>query len=243
MRGPCVGIFIRARTASVFYLSGRKKRWLMELWEIALTGFSLAMDAFVVSMCKGVEMKKFIFKYALLIAVSFALFQMIMPLIGWGVVTLLRGAIEGGTANGVEIIQKSDHWIAFILLGFLGVKMIADSIKPWCKKRRAVKRGEEYEEETPAADAPVKLGVKTLLVMSVATSIDALAVGVTFGLLESTNIWIAIGIIGAITLVLCLTGVVIGIKVGAKFQHKAEFLGGLVLIALGLKILIEHLIA
>ena len=87
------------------------------------------------------------------------------------------------------------------------------------------------------------MGVKTLLVMSVATSIDALAVGVTFGLLESINIWIAIGIIGAITLVLCLIGVVIGIKVGAKFQHKAEFLGGLVLIALGLKILIEHLIA
>ena len=215
----------------------------MELWEIALTGFSLAMDAFAVSMCKGVEMKKFIFRYALLIAGSFALFQMLMPLIGWGVVTLLRGAIEGGTANGVEIIQKSDHWIAFILLGFLGVKMIADSIKPWYKKRRAIKRGEEYEEETPAADAPVKLGVKTLLVMSVATSIDALAVGVTFGLLESINIWIAIGIIGAITLVLCLIGVVIGIKVGAKFQHKAEFLGGLVLIALGLKILIEHLIA
>ena len=215
----------------------------MELWEIALTGLSLAMDAFAVSMCKGVEMKKFIFKYALLIAGSFALFQMLMPLIGWGVVTLLRGAIEGGTANGVEIIQKSDHWIAFILLGFLGVKMIADSIKPWYKKRRAVKRGEEYEEETPAADAPVKLGVNTLLVMSVATSIDALAVGVTFGLLESINIWIAIGIIGAITLVLCLIGVVIGIKVGAKFQHKAEFLGGLVLIALGLKILIEHLIA
>ena len=107
MRGPCVGIFIRARTASVFYLSGRKKRWLMELWEIALTGFSLAMDAFAVSMCKGVEMKKFIFRYALLIAGSFALFQMIMPLIGWGVVTLLRGAIEGGTANGVEIIQRS----------------------------------------------------------------------------------------------------------------------------------------
>ena len=216
----------------------------MELWEIALTGLSLAMDAFAVSMCKGVEMKKFIFKYALLIAGSFALFQMLMPLIGWGAVTLLRGAIESGTESGVEIIQKSDHWIAFILLAFLGIKMIADSLKPWCKKRRALKWGEEYTEEDAAdPDAPVRLGVKTLLVMSVATSIDALAVGVTFGLLENINIWLSIGIIGAITLVLCFAGVAIGVKVGARFRHKAEFLGGLVLIALGLKILIEHLIA
>ncbi len=215
----------------------------MELWEIALTGLSLAMDAFAVSMCKGVEMKKFIFKYALLIAGSFALFQMLMPLIGWGAVTLLRGAIESGTESGVEIIQKSDHWIAFILLAFLGIKMMADSLKPWCKKRRALRRGEEYVQETPDSNAPVKLGVKTLFVMSVATSIDALAVGVTFGLLENINIWISIGIIGAITLAVCLIGVVIGIKVGAKFQHKAEFLGGVVLIAIGLKILIEHLMA
>ena len=87
------------------------------------------------------------------------------------------------------------------------------------------------------------MGVKTLLVMSIATSIDALAVGVTFGLLESINIWEAIGIIGAITLAVCFVGVIIGVKVGAKFRHKAEFLGGLVLIALGLKILIEHLTA
>ena len=215
----------------------------MELWEIALTGLSLAMDAFAVSMCKGVEMKKFIFKYALLIAGSFALFQMLMPLIGWGAVTLLRGAIESGTESGVEIIQKSDHWIAFILLALLGIKMMADSLKPWCKKRRALRRGEEYVQETPDSNAPVKLGVKTLFVMSVATSIDALAVGVTFGLLENINIWISIGIIGAITLAVCLIGVVIGIKVGAKFQHKAEFLGGVVLIAIGLKILIEHLMA
>ena len=215
----------------------------MELWEIALTGLSLAMDAFAVSMCKGVEMKKFIFKYALLIAGSFALFQMLMPLIGWGAVTLLRGAIESGTESGVEIIQKSDHWIAFILLAFLGIKMMADSLKPWCKKRRALRRGEEYVQETPDSNAPVKLGVKTLFVMSVATSIDALAVGVTFGLLENINIWISIGIIGAITLAVSLIGVVIGIKVGAKFQHKAEFLGGVVLIAIGLKILIEHLMA
>ena len=215
----------------------------MELWEIALTGLSLAMDAFAVSMCKGVEMKKFILKYAILIAGSFALFQMLMPLIGWGVVTLLRGAIESGSERGVEIIEQSDHWIAFALLALLGIKMIVDSIKPWCKKRRALKRGEEYIEEEADPSAPVKVGVKTLLVMSIATSIDALAVGVTFGLLESINIWEAIGIIGAITLAVCFVGVISGVKVGAKFRHKAEFLGGLVLIALGLKILIEHLTA
>ncbi len=215
----------------------------MQLWEIALTGLSLAMDAFAVSMCKGVEMKKFIFKFALAIAGSFALFQMLMPLIGWCVVTLLREAIESGSDTGVHIIEQSDHWIAFALLGFLGVKMIIDAVKPWFKKRRALKRGEEYVEEAPDPDAPVRLGVKTLLVMSVATSIDALAVGVTFGLLENINIWTSIGIIGAITFTLCLVGVLIGVKVGARFQHKAEFLGGVVLIALGIKILVEHLIA
>lgn len=215
----------------------------MQLWEIALTGLSLAMDAFAVSMCKGVEMKKFIFKFALAIAGSFALFQMLMPLIGWVVVTLLREAIESGSDIGVQIIEQSDHWIAFALLGFLGVKMIIDAVKPWFKKRRALKRGEEYVEEAPDPDAPVRLGVKTLLVMSVATSIDALAVGVTFGLLENINIWTSIGIIGAITFTLCLVGVLIGVKVGARFQHKAEFLGGVVLIALGIKILVEHLIA
>lgn len=215
----------------------------MQLWEIALTGLSLAMDAFAVSMCKGVEMKKFIFKFALAIAGSFALFQMLMPLIGWGVVTLLREAIESGSHTGVQIIEQSDHWIAFALLGFLGVKMIIDAVKPWFKERRALKRGEEYVEEAPDPDAPVRLGIKTLLVMSVATSIDALAVGVTFGLLENINIWTSIGIIGAITFALCLVGVLIGVKVGARFQHKAEFLGGVVLIALGIKILVEHLIA
>ncbi len=215
----------------------------MQLWEIALTGLSLAMDAFAVSMCKGVAMKKFIFKFALAIAGSFALFQMLMPLIGWGVVTLLREAIESGSDTGVQIIEQSDHWIAFALLGFLGVKMIIDAVKPWFKKRRALKRGEEYVEEAPDPDAPVRLGIKTLLVMSVATSIDALAVGVTFGLLENINIWTSIGIIGATTFALCLVGVLIGVKVGARFQHKAEFLGGVVLIALGIKILVEHLIA
>ena len=215
----------------------------MQLWEIALTGLSLAMDAFAVSMCKGVEMKKFIFKFALAIAGSFALFQMLMPLIGWGVVTLLREAIESGSDIGVQIIEQSDHWIAFALLGFLGVKMIIDAVKPWFKERRALKRGEEYVEEAPDPAAPVRLGIKTLLVMSVATSIDALAVGVTFGLLENINIWTSIGIIGAITFTLCLVGVLIGVKVGARFQHKAEFLGGVVLIALGIKILVEHLIA
>ena len=215
----------------------------MQLWEIALTGLSLAMDAFAVSMCKGVEMKKFIFKFALAIAGSFALFQMLMPLIGWVVVTLLREAIESGSDTGVQIIEQSDNWIAFALLGFLGVKMIIDAVKPWFKKRRALKRGEKYVEEALDPDAPVRLGVKTLLVMSVATSIDALAVGVTFGLLENINIWTSIGIIGAITFTLCLVGVLIGVKVGARFQHKAESLGGVVLIALGIKILVEHLIA
>ncbi len=189
----------------------------MTVWEILLIGLGVSADAFAVSMCKGVEMKKIIWKYALLIALFFGGFQMIMPLIGWGAGSLFQ-----------KYITEFDHWIAFGLLLLLGGKMIYDGIFDKDEK----KEGDE--------DKPLKLGLGTLLVMAIATSIDALAVGVTFAFL-SVNIWLAVGIIGATTFTFSLVGVGIGVKVGDKFRNKAEILGGVILILLGVKILLEHL--
>lgn len=189
----------------------------MTVWEILLIGLGVSADAFAVSMCKGVEMKKIIWKYALLIALFFGGFQMIMPLIGWGAGSLFQ-----------KYITEFDHWIAFGLLLFLGGKMIYDGIFDKDEK----KEGDE--------DKPLKLGFFTLLVMAIATSIDALAVGVTFAFLK-VNVWIAVSIIGATTFSFSLVGVGIGVKVGDKFKNKAEILGGVILILLGVKILLEHL--
>lgn len=186
----------------------------MSILEICLVGLGLAADAFAVAMCKGVEMKKFVLKYALVIALFFGVFQAVMPLIGWAVASTFE-----------RYITAYDHWIAFGLLVILGGKMIWDSFK----------KDREDEEEKP-----LNIGFKTLLLMAVATSIDALAVGVTFAFLQ-VNVWVAIALIGSITFVLSFVGVVIGVKLGDKFEKKAEFVGGLILILIGVKILLEHL--
>ena len=188
----------------------------MSIWEILLIGLGLSADAFAVSMCKGVEMQKFIFKYALLIALFFGGFQMLMPLIGWAAGTLFE-----------KYITQFDHWIAFGLLLLLGGKMIYDGIF-------------DNDEQKEGEEKPLKLGFVTLLVMAIATSIDALAVGVTFAFLK-VNIWMAVSIIGATTFAFSLVGVGIGVKVGDKFKNKAEIFGGVILILIGLKILLEHL--
>lgn len=186
----------------------------MSVLEICLVGLGLAADAFAVAMCKGVEMKKFVLKYALVIALFFGVFQAVMPLIGWAVASTFE-----------QYITDYDHWIAFGLLFVLGGKMIWDSIK------------KDDEAET---EKPLNIGFKTLLLMAVATSIDALAVGVTFAFLQ-VNVWAAIALIGAITFALSFAGVFIGVKLGDKFEKKAEFFGGLILILIGVKILLEHL--
>lgn len=188
----------------------------MSIWEILLIGLGVTADAFAVSMCKGVEMKKFIFKYALLIALFFGGFQMLMPLIGWAAGTLFE-----------KYITQFDHWIAFGLLLLLGGKMIYDGIF-------------DKDEQKEGEEKPLKLGFVTLLVMAIATSIDALAVGVTFAFLK-VNIWMAVSIIGATTFAFSLVGVGIGVKVGDKFKNKAEIFGGVILILIGVKILLEHL--
>ena len=188
----------------------------MSILEIFLIGLGVSADAFAVSMCKGVEMKKFILKYALLIALFFGGFQMLMPIIGWAAGTLFE-----------KYITEFDHWIAFGLLLFLGGKMIYDGIF-------------DRDDNKDGEEKPMKLGFFTLLVMAIATSIDALAVGVTFAFLK-VNVWIAVSIIGATTFSFSLVGVGIGVKVGDKFKNKAEIPGGVILILLGVKILLEHL--
>ena len=188
----------------------------MELWEIFVTGVALAMDAFAVSICKGIKMSKLRKSHIVLIAVFFGGFQMLMPLIGW-----LLGS------QFVEYIAKFDHWIAFGLLAFIGVKMAIESFK---KDDDCCCKGEE------------KLDIKELFMLAVATSIDALAVGITFALYPEINIVSSISIIGIVTFVLCAVGVVIGHKFGAKFKSKAELLGGVALVLIGLKLLIEGLL-
>lgn len=185
--------------------------------EILLTGIGLAMDAFAVSICKGIKMPKLKKRYIALIAVFFGGFQMLMPLIGWLLGTQL-----------VQYISAFDHWIAFALLAFIGGKMAIESFK---------------KDEDECESCSDGLDIKELFLLAIATSIDALAVGITFSLYPDTNIVTSISIIGAVTFVICSAGVVIGHKFGSKFKSKAELLGGIVLVGIGLKLLIEGLIA
>ena len=183
----------------------------MELFEIIVIAIGLAMDAFAVSVCKGLSMKKIDWKKAIIIAVYFGIFQALMPVLGY---------FLGSSFSA--FVQKVDHWIAFILLSIIGVNMIKESTD------------DEVEKRNDNVD------FKTMVVLAIATSIDALAVGVTFAFFE-VNILIAISIIGIITFILSIFGVIIGNKFGDKFQNKAEFAGGIILIIIGLKILLEHL--
>lgn len=183
----------------------------MELFEIIVIAIGLAMDAFAVSVCKGLSMKKIDWKKAIIIAVYFGAFQALMPVLGY---------FLGSSFSA--FVQKVDHWIAFILLSIIGVNMIKESTD------------DEVEKRNDNVD------FKTMVVLAIATSIDALAVGVTFAFFE-VNILLAISIIGIITFILSIFGVIIGNKFGDKFQNKAELAGGIILIIIGVKILLEHL--
>ena len=183
----------------------------MELFEIIVIAIGLAMDAFAVSVCKGLSMKKIDWKKAIIIAVYFGIFQALMPVLGY---------FLGSSFSA--FVQKVDHWIAFILLSIIGVNMIKESTD------------DEVEKRNDNVD------FKTMVVLAIATSIDALAVGVTFAFFE-VNILLAISIIGIITFILSIFGVIIGNKFGDKLQNKAELAGGIILIIIGVKILLEHL--
>jgi putative Mn2+ efflux pump MntP len=170
------------------------------------------MDAFAVSITLGLSVKKPKTKELLIPALYFGLFQALMPLIGY-----FAGI------NFANKIQSVDHWVAFVLLGFIGGKMIKDSFS---------------KDENKVKEKPFQFS--TMLLLAVSTSIDALAVGITFAFFE-INIFMAIIIIGLTTFCISTGGVKIGNIFGAKYKSKAEFIGGAILVILGLKILIEHL--
>ena len=180
-----------------------------------LTGVGLSMDAFAVAICQGLCMKKLNWRYAAIIALFFGGFQALMPLIGW----LLGSQFAG-------YIQSIDHWVSFALLALIGGNMVREALSP--------------EEEETACAVTVKLDYKQLFLMAVATSIDALAVGVTFAFLE-VEILPAITIIGCTSFVLSMAGVAVGNFFGSRYKKRAELSGGIILILLGLKILLEHL--
>lgn len=182
--------------------------------ELVLIAIGLSMDAFAVSLCKGLCMKKLNLRQGLIISLFFGGFQFGMPLIGW----LLGKQFE-------RYITPVDHWIAFALLVYIGGKMIWEAIA-------------DKQEEVCPVDTRLNYG--DLLVMAIATSIDALAVGITFAFLQ-TPILPAVIEIGVITFALSLLGVMIGHRFGTRFKAKAEIGGGVVLILIGIKILLEHL--
>lgn len=184
--------------------------------ELIIIATGLAMDAFAVSVCKGLNMKKLDVKQTALIAVFFGGFQAGMPLIGWFI-----------GSKFAHYIESIDHWVTFILLGFIGGKMIWEAIK-----------GDDECEECGES----KLDLKELIALSIATSIDALAVGVTFAFqYETVEALTVIGLTGIITASLSAVGVFIGHKFGAKYKSKAELTGGLVLVLIGVKFLLEGL--
>ena len=180
----------------------------MKIYELIIISFSLSMDAFSVSICKGLQFNKNIKRYALILSLSFSLFQMLMPILGY---------FLGNSLN--TYFLKFNKLIAFVLLCIVGVNMIKES----------------FEKENMSNT----LTFKELIVLSIATSIDAFSVGLTFSLFQ-VNLGLAISLIGIITFIVCFIGVLIGKIIGNKFEKLSEILGGIVLVIMSLKFLLEH---
>ena len=184
--------------------------------ELLLLAIGLSMDAFAVSVCKGLCMKRLNLRQATVVALFFGGFQALMPLVGWALGTQFE-----------QFITPVDHWIAFVLLALIGGKMLWDAFH------------EDDEELSCPADG--KLDLRELVMLAVATSIDALAVGITFALLPDVNVPLAVCLIGITTFVCSAAGLKVGNLFGLKYKAKAELAGGIILILIGLKILLEHL--
>ena len=184
----------------------------MSIIEIALIGVGLAMDAFAVSICKGLAMRRMNYKKAIIIAAFFGVFQALMPALGYVLGTTF--------ANKIAAI---DHWIAFILLALIGANMIKEALS---------------SDDVECQDDSLRLG--DLIMLSIATSIDALAVGITFAFFN-VSLLLSVSMIGIITFIICVIGVKVGNVFGEKYKSKAELAGGLILIVMGAKILIDHL--
>ena len=184
----------------------------MGLLELFILAIGLSMDAFAVAICKGLATQKVQLKHMAITGAWFGGFQALMPFIGY----ILGKAFE-------KYVTAVDHWIAFVLLGGIGISMLREAFSK--------------EENTTDCD----FGIKPMFLMAVATSIDALAVGITFALLPDVNIIAAVSFIGVITFLLSALGVRIGSIVGGKYKSRAEIAGGVILIILGAKILLQHL--
>lgn len=184
----------------------------MSIIEIALIGVGLAMDAFAVSICKGLAMRRMNYKKAIIIAAFFGVFQALMPALGYVLGTTF--------ANKIAAI---DHWIAFILLALIGANMIKEALS---------------SDDDECQDDSLRLG--DLIMLSIATSIDALAIGITFAFFN-VSLLLSVSMIGIITFIICVIGVKVGNVFGEKYKSKAELAGGLILIVMGAKILIDHL--
>ena len=193
----------------------------MGIGELLLLAVGVSMDAFAVSICKGLAMKKATLKASMTCGVWFGGFQALMPTIGFFLGTLFA-----------EAIQAVDHWVAFVLLGIIGINMLKEAFETQeCSCCGNCDCGEKNTD----------LSVKTMFVMAVATSIDALAVGISLAMAGNVNIWLAAALIGLCTCGFSAAGVQIGNIFGAKFEKKAQLAGGLILVLLGVKILLEHL--
>lgn len=191
----------------IYFFWGEK----MNLFSVFLVGLGLSMDAFAAAICKGLAIKKNFLEKSLVIALFFGVFQGLMPYIGY-----LLGSIFA------EKLQAIDHWIAFILLGIIGINMIREARDKTCP----------IEED--------RIDIKNLFVLAIATSIDALAVGVSFAFLE-IKISLAVLVIGFTTFAISFVGVQIGKFFGIALKDKAQITGGIILILLGVKILAQHL--
>ena len=211
----------------------------MNIIEILILALALSMDAFAVSIVLGLKMKKTTLKRVLIVALYFGLFQAVMPLIGYFIASLFADAV-----------QAAAHWIAFALLLILGAKMIFGVIREKIKaeneakeKNKKVMSGEEEREteteECARTKEDIRLTPKKMIPYAVATSIDALAIGVSFAVLY-VNIFSAVAIIGAITFCLCLLAVKLGSILGERVKSKAEIVGGVVLILLAVNVVLGH---
>lgn len=192
----------------------------MSLSELFIIAVGLSMDAFAVAICKGLSVQKAKIRHMAITGLYFGIFQAGMPLIGY-----LVGK------QFAQYITRFDHWIAFILLGLIGANMIRESLS----------KDDDDECECGCEEKNSSFGFKAMLPMAIATSIDALAIGVSFALLPDVDIVPAVSFIGIITFALSFAGVKIGNVFGAKFKSKAELAGGVILVLMGLKILLEHL--
>lgn len=195
----------------IFLARYKYKGERMSLFGIIILSIGLGMDAFAVSICKGVSLKKNDLKKSIIVASYMGIFQALMPVIGYFL-----------GMSFADKITSIDHWLTFSLLVIIGIKMIKDSL------------------ETEKEIVNDKVDFKEMIILAIATSIDALAVGITFAFLN-VNLYIAIGFIGIITFILCFLGTKIGSIFGDKYEDKAELTGGVILILLGIKIVLEHL--